>query len=502
MHSLLGFFVVAVLAAPAQTVGVQRPNLLLITADDLNCDSVGAFGSTVAGTTPNIDRLAKEGMRFTRAHVTIAVCQPCRAVWMTGRYPHRSGGHGFHKLTKKNVPILPGLLREAGYRVGILGKVKHSTPYASFRWDYAYDQKDLGQGRNPKLYAERAGKFFKGAAQAKRPFFLMANSHDPHRPFNGNDRKIVYAKGEGAARPSRGFSPEEIKVPGFLADLPAVRREIAEYMSSVRRCDDTVGALLGALEDSGLAESTVVVFLSDHGMALPFAKTNCYLHSTRTPLIVRWPERVKAGEEDRDHFVAGIDLLPTLLEIAGVAVPEGIDGTTFATLLKGEKEPGRDAVFTQFHATSGARAYPMRAVVTERYLYVFNTWADGKTVFRNESQNGRTMRAMRAAASTDSRIRGRVDLFLHRTVEELYDLERDPDALDNLAGREQHAQAQMRMRDRLRKWMRQTEDPALAAFDRRDSPEALAAFTRSESEAARRRRPARRRGPKARGKKD
>ena len=439
----------------------EQPNILLITADDLDCESVSVFGPRVKGLTPRVDALAKEGMRFERAHVTIAVCQPCRSVWLTGRYPHRSGGEGFHKLRIKGVPILPQLLRKTGYRVGILGKVGHSTPYRDFEWDSAYDREQLGEGRNPAIYARRAREFFDASKRAKKPFFLMANSHDPHRPFYGNDRRIRYGE-NAASEPSRVYERRDAKVPAFLPDLRPVRRELAEYYSSVRRLDDTVGALLDELADAGLAEDTVVVFLSDHGMPLPFAKTNCYPQSTRTPMIVRWPGRVGKDTKDSEHLVGGVDLMPTLLEIAGCKSPKGVDGRSFVPLLEGRAREGWDAVFTQFHATSGRRAFPMRGLVTRRYAYIINPWSDGERVFKNESQNGRTMRAMRRAAQGDAAIRARVRHFLRRVPEELYDLDKDPDCLRNLVDSPAHREELAKLRARLRAWQERTKDPLIS----------------------------------------
>lgn len=175
----------------------EKPNILLITADDMNWDAVGAYGCPVPGTTPNIDRMANHGLCFNHAHVTVAVCQPSRSVLMTGRYPHRSGGEGFHNLRIPNIPILPELLRTGGYQVGILGKVGHSSPYNDFRWDMAYDQEDLGHGQNPSIYREHATHFLAQAKSLSQPFFLMLNSHDPHRPFYGNDRSEWYQEGDG-----------------------------------------------------------------------------------------------------------------------------------------------------------------------------------------------------------------------------------------------------------------------------------------------------------------
>ena len=373
----------------------SRPNILLITADDMNWDAVGAYGCPVPGTTPNIDQLAADGMRFEHAHVTIAVCQPSRSVLMTGRYPHKSGGEGFFHLRKPGVPILPGLLRSADYLVGILGKVAHSTPYADFEWDMHADMDQLGMGRNPTVYRQYAEEFVRRSVHADRPFFLMVNSHDPHRPFYGNVREEWYTTVDPpAVPPSRTFAAEDIVTPGHLEDLPDVRLEIAEYYSSVRRCDDTVGDVLDVVAKAGVDENTIVVFLSDNGMAFPFAKTNCYLNSTRTPWIVRWPAGIQPGVSDDDHIVSGVDLLPTLLEAAAIDAPDGIDGRSFLPVCRGESQSGRDHVFTEFHQTAGRGNYPMRCIQTREYGYIFNPWADGERVFRNESQAGRTFKAM------------------------------------------------------------------------------------------------------------
>ena len=192
---------------------------------------------------------------------------------MTGRYPHLSGGEGFYHLRHEEVPILPDILRGEGYDVGILGKVTHSTPYAAFQWDMAHDQIDLGQGRNPDAYYQHAKSFVQDAVDGDRPFFLMANSHDPHRPFYGNDKPEWYSELDPpAVPPSRTYDPEEVVIPEFLPDLPDVRLEIAEYYNSVRRCDDTVGRLLDVLDEAGVAENTLIIFLSDNGMAFPLCE--------------------------------------------------------------------------------------------------------------------------------------------------------------------------------------------------------------------------------------
>jgi N-sulfoglucosamine sulfohydrolase len=455
----------------------KRLNILLITADDLNCDSLGVYGCKTPDITPNIDRLAAQGVRFEYAHVTIAVCQPCRGVLATGRYPHRSGVEGFQKLPAgSTIPLVTEKLRAGGYLNGILGKVGHSSPRASFKWDMSYDMPQLGKGRDPKLYAKYAKEFFLRGKTEGKPFFLMANSHDPHRPFSGSDQEAGMRRGGKITPPSRTYKPNEINIPGFLPDIPDVRREIAEYYSSVKRCDDTVGALLKALDESGQTGNTLVMFLSDHGMALPFAKTNCYLHSTRTPWIVRWPGVIEGPKVDKTHFISGIDFMPTALEAAGLPKVDGLDGVSFLKILKGGKQAGRDMVFTQFHQTAGRKRFPMRTVQNKRFGYLFNPWSDGKTVFKNESQSGRSFKAMKAAAAANPKIAARVKLFENRVVEEFYDFEKDPDALNNLIDNPEYKPQIDKMRAELMKWMIATKDPAKEAFEIRESPDGLAKF--------------------------
>lgn len=437
----------------------KKPNVLLLTADDMNWSSLGVTGCKVPDITPNLDRLASEGMRFEHAHVTIAVCQPCRSVLMTGRYPHRNGALGFQPISRK-VPTLQESLRAAGYANGILAKVPHLAPLDKFCWDTVVRGNQLGRGRSPDLYYKHAKAFFEQAQKAGKPFFLMANSQDPHRPFAGSQqekrRKKPGPKWPGV---SRTYKPLEVTVPGFLPDIPPVRKEMAQYYTSVHRCDEIIGSVLKALKDCGLEDNTIVMFLSDHGMPLPFAKTNCYLHSTRTPWIVRWPGKVKAGAVDGEHFISGIDFMPTILEALGLKTVPDMDGRSGLPLLKGEKQKGRSQVYTVFHRTSGRRDYEMRSVVNKKYGYIYNAWANGKTIFRNESQNGLTMKAMRQAAMTNPEIAARVKLFLYRVPEELYDYEKDPDARNNLAKNPRYKKVLTEMRAEMQKRMKSLKDP-------------------------------------------
>ena len=455
-------------------------NILFLTVDDMNWDSVGAFGCRVPDITPHIDQLAQQGLRFEQAHVTIAICQPTRAVWMTGRYPHRSGALGFDPI-RPGVPTLLEELHQTGYFTGILAKVNHVVPTRRAAWDVIVPANRLKSGRDPELYYQQSRAFFEQSKRAGKPFFLMANAQDPHRPFAGSrqeQNRIARNKRQakkkkqtphplaGFPPASRSYRPDEITVPGFLPDLPAIRSELAQYFTSVHRADEIVGSVLRALRESGQDKQTLVLFLSDHGMPLPFAKTNCWLHSTKTPLIVRWPGVTTAGRVDASHLVSGIDLAPTLLEAVGLPALPDTDGSSLIPLLKGEPQPDRQFVFTHINRTAGRREYPMRCVQNARYGYLFNGWADGKTVFRNESQNGITMKAMRQAADSNPTIAARVKHFLYRTPEEFYDYQADPDARVNLIDDPRYQTQIAQFRERLKTHLQETEDPQRLSFAR------------------------------------
>jgi len=303
-------------------------NVLLITADDLNYNSVGAYGCTIPGITPNIDELAEQGMRFTNAYVNISVCQPCRQSIMTGRYPHRNGALGFDPINQ-DVPTLQEQLNFVGYLNGIIGKEKHLMPMDKFCWDFCIREEDvasgMGIGRDPDLYYQYTAEFLSKAKKEGKPFFLMANSHDPHRPFAGSDQERKQW-GEDLPIFSRQILPEHVTVPGFLFDLPEVRMEVAEYYTSVYRCDETVGAILMALDESGFGDNTIVMFISDNGMSVPFSKANCYLNSNKTPWIIRWPGQITPGSVDSIHFISGIDYMPTILHALHLSKVPDMDG--------------------------------------------------------------------------------------------------------------------------------------------------------------------------------
>lgn len=462
------------------------PNVLILTVDDMSCDSLGAFGCKLPDTSPNIDRLAAEGLRFAYAHVQVANCMPSRNVMFSGRYPHNNRVEGFYQVRNPGYPVLVDLMKKAGYFTAIRGKVPHSTPYSPYAWDLVLDMLPDGTRspvKNAASYGNSTEQGLRAARSAGKPFCLVINISDPHKPF--------YAEGQSGETvpdrnvPSKVFTPEEVPVPGFLFDDPVVRKELAHYYSSVRRADDCAGEVLKALEASGEADRTLVLFLSDHGMPLPFAKTQLYHHSTRTPLIVRWPGVTRAGSWDRRHMVSAVDLLPTLLDAVQIAHPEGLDGRSFLPLLKGEDQAGRDMVVKEYNENSGGHRNPMRAVETRDALYLFNPWSVGGRKMATATAGTPTYRRMKALAASDRAIAARLELFDHRVVEEFYDVAHDPDCRANLIDDPARRAEIGRLRAALESWMERSRDPLLDVLRHRDDPTFLAGFMkREEAEAA------------------
>ena len=494
MHRFLTFLVIVLFIFSCSYSQANTPNLLVITVDDMNCDSVGVFDGVIPDLTPNMDQLATEGMRFEMAHVQVGNCYPSRNVMFSGRYPHSSGVEGFYQV-QNDYPVFCDVMQKAGYYAAIRGKVSHSTPFQPYRWDADLTTKEDGTKEHIKDVASYGRSLERGitlAKQANKPFAININISDPHKPF--------WFKGDPHGV-SKIYSPEESPIPGFLFDDPVVREELALYYTSVRRADDALGAVLEALDTSGEKEKTIVVFLSDHGMPLPFAKTQLYHHSTQTPLIIRWPGVVQPGTVDDDHMVSAIDFLPTFCDMVHAPHPDGLQGTSFEPLLQGKVQQGRTAVFKEYNENAGGNRHPMRGVETPEYLYLFNPWSDGQDIMRTATQGTKTYKRMKELAPASEELRQRLDLFEHRVVEELYNVQEDPDCLVNLIDSKPHQGVLEDMRNRLKNWMEETSDPALVAFEGREDEAIRRAYVDKSQEETNARRAAQRKNKPNRQKK-
>ncbi len=481
----------------------QRPNLLLITVDDMNCDSVGAFGCKLPNTTPHMDRLAAQGLRFERAHVQCGNCMPSRNVMWSGLYPHNNGVEGFYQVPDAEHPHLVDVMRKAGYFTAIRHKVSHSSPYHPYPWDL--DLGELPDGtkahvKDAATYGVSTTRGIEAAREAGKPFCLMINIADPHKPFYAENKKDGSTIPDPHV-PSLVFEPDQVPVPGFLFDDPVVRKELAHYYSSVRRADDCVGEVLAALEASGQAHSTFIMFLSDHGMPLPFAKTQLYHHSTWTPLIVKWPGVTRPGAVDTRHMVSAVDFMPTLLDVVGVEHPAPFDGRSFASILSGKTQAGRGHIIKEYNENAGASRDPMRGVQTHKHLYLFNPWSNGERVMATATNGTPTCKRMAALAKTDQALAARYDLYQHRAPEELYDVVKDPDCLHNLIDKPELEQELTRLRGVLEEWMAATGDHMLPVFRQRSDADAREAYVQAKEKEAEERRKKRRGGQRSKQRK-
>lgn len=497
MKRILRLLLPCLLCLPWFLHAAPKPNVLIITVDDLSADSLGAFGSKLPGTSPHLDRLAAQGMRFNRAHVVVGNCMPSRNVMWSGLYPHNNKIEGFYQMPDARHPHLASLMKSAGYFTGIRHKVAHSTPYSPYGWDIELETDPAGKRadvKNTKSYRTSMEQAMAAAKQAGKPFCLMMNVADPHKPFYAEDNRGQTVPDNNV--PTRVFKPEEVPIPGFLFDDPVVRKELAHYYSSVRRADDSVGEILAALDASGQRDNTLILFLSDHGMPLPFAKTQLYHHSTHTPLVFIVPGVTKPGTADSTHMVSAVDLLPTLLELTGVKHPGKMDGRSFAPLLKGGTQDARDYVIKEYNENAGGSRDPMRAIQTRQYLYLFNPWSNGKRVMATATTGTSTYRRMAELAKTESPIEVRHKLYQHRVPEELYDVEKDPNCLDNLIESPAHREELNKLRATLDAWMVKTGDGMLPVFRQRDDAAARETYVAAQEKEA----DERRAGGKGKGK--
>jgi N-sulfoglucosamine sulfohydrolase len=431
-------------------------NLVIITADDLNADSAGWMGSRV-GATPNIDAFAASCHQLRNCHTVIPICQPSRAALMTGRLPHRNGAVGFGPI-RASVTTLTEVMSRSGYFTAAINKIHHMMPPGKFQWDLSLE----GSGKNPAALHAQFGQCLKAAAEKNKPFFINANSTDPHGPFPGKD---TARSREAAAAPVKSFGEAEVAVPSFLENLPAVRQEIAQYFSAVRRLDQTFGELIAELTAAGRLDDTVIVFVSDHGMAQPFAKGTLYRNATWTPVLVRWPGM--GAPAINTDMLSNVDIVPTVLELLGLEKPDGLDGRSWVPIFRGEKQSGRDHVFTQIDSVHSGKRFPARCVRTKSRAYIWNAWADGKTRFRVAAMSTRSSwKAMVEAAGSDPKLQARVEHLIYRCREEFYDEEKDPDERNNLITDPHYESEIAELKALLLAHMERTDDPMAKRFRR------------------------------------
>ncbi len=446
-------------------VSAKPLNLLIITADDMNGDSW--FNSKV-GATPHLDAFAKTCYRFEQMHVSAPICQPSRSALMTGRVPHRNGALGFDPINL-DVPTLTEVCSSNGYFTAAINKIIHMAPKSKFNWDLALD----GSGKNPARLRTDFEQCLAAAKEKQKPFFINVNITDPHRPFAGS-RGGVNAEEQKAERrrvtvnEARStqvpiYETNEIVVPEFLEDIPDVRKEVAQYFSSVRRLDMSFTGVLAALEASGEKNNTLIFFMSDHGMSFPYAKATIYRNGTWSPLLVKYPGLKKPFINTQD-MISSVDVMPTALELMKLSPPKGMDGRSLVPLLKGEKQSGRDHTFTHVNTVSSGMSFPGRCIRTKTKAYIWNEWPNGTKRYKVEAMGGLSFKALAAAAEMNPKIKDRVQHYLFRTPEEFYDEEKDPNERKNLINDPECQRDIREFKKLLLAEMEKTNDPLLEKF--------------------------------------
>ncbi|KAH8690901.1 putative arylsulfatase [Talaromyces proteolyticus] len=451
---------------------MSRKNILLLIADDLG-KQLSCYGATTIQT-PSIDQLASQGTLFDYAFASTASCSGSRSVLYTGLHTHQNGQYGLashrhHFVTFDHVDSAPRLLNQAGYRTGIIGKI-HVGPDPVYPWEVRRES----DTRDVAVVADQAREFFLQSQEtdAQRPFFLTIGFIDPHRDRTragfGNDASNSY---DERITPGK-YTAENVEIPSFINDTPGTRHEFAEYYNSIHRLDQGVGLVLAALEDTGLADSTLVIFVSDNGPPFLNSKTTLYDAGVRLPLLIRQPSpnTTTTHAVRSPNMVSYVDILPTILDYAGAPLADATQkriGRSLLPLL------GTSTVLSGWNQAFGSHTFhevtnywPTRFIRTRRWKYHRNLAWRLDFPFAADLYGSLSWEDIRNSSSTSSgeeiKIGGRkLKDYFFRPAEELYDLENDPDEIHNLVNDSEYVEVLGQLRTKLDTWQRRTEDPWL-----------------------------------------
>ncbi|SNZ15244.1 Arylsulfatase A [Natronoarchaeum philippinense] len=426
----------------------SAPNVVLIHAHDLG-RYLGCYGRDIE--TPAIERLAAGGALFENHFVTAPQCSPSRGSFMTGRHPHVNGlmglAHGSWELHDDEL-ILPHYLSDAGYETHLFGLQHISQDTDRLRYDQIHSEGNLYPGVAPSVHqANRAESVAsvvdsfleRGAFDA--PFFASVGFFECHRVEEKAGRFGFHGDQYDTD------DPEDIQPLPYLPDRPGIRHDLAEMRGMVDAIDDAVGTILDAIDDAGLADETVVVFTTEHGIAFPRAKGNCYDAGLEAALVMRVPGVADDGRR-YDELLSNVDVLPTLLDLLDIDVPERVEGRSFLGLLTGGEYEPRERVFAEM--TWHDMYNPVRAIRTERYKYVRSFWRLPKVYLPRDifaSESGREVRETYGVPT--------------RRYEELYDLRETPQEDENVVSEPRYQDARAALSRQLHEWMVETDDPLL-----------------------------------------
>ena len=419
----------ALSGASAAEETARRPNILMITCHDIG-RHIGCYGvPTVA--TPNIDRLASRGVRFSNFYSTSAVCSPGRGSLHTGRYPQSNGLMGLTHAPwwwslHRDERTLAQHLRDAGYHTSLIGLTHIGGDFRRLGYDEHLSRKRLA----PET-VEATKRLIANAKTADKPFFAKVGFHEVHRPFtHGEDRE----KG--------------VWVPPWLQDTPTITADLAAYQATIRYFDARVGEILDALEASDVAKHTLVVFTSDHGIPYPGAKWTLRKAGIEVPFIMYQQGMGPAGRVV-DDVMSNVDVLPTLLDWVGASIPDNVQGKSFRARLGGSGSAPRGAAFAQF-TPAMKRDNESRCIITDRY-HLIRYFQAGRAVDYPVDVD-----PVRFAGHVE-----RCKTAGTRPYAQLYDLENDPYELKDIGGEKEHVEMVADLSRQLLEWMREVDDPLL-----------------------------------------
>ena len=390
-------------AQVSPTLSATQPNILVLIADDAGWQDFGCYGHPTIRT-PNIDQLAKNGLLCRNAFLTTSSCSPSRTSILSGQYAHTIGTEDMHVPLPEGVRLVPSYLKEKGYFSANMFK-QHYGPNGEKQFDW---------------YSKKLADFEDFLKKsADKPFFCWVGFNDPHRPYNT----------EKYANP---FPPDEVVVPPTMVNDPATRQDLADYYSEIERMDGDIGQMIAMLKAQGKFENTLIIFLSDNGAPFPRAKGTVYDAGVGTPLIFLWEKGIPKGKE-YEPLVSAIDLAPTILQVAGIQKPAAMPGVGLQTIFTNQEKVVRNYAFSErnWHGIDEH----MRSVRTDRYKLIVNG-AYEKLPFGSPSDIAESpawvslYQQKQLGKLTDAQ----KALFSHpRPRVELYDLEKDPHEINNLA---------------------------------------------------------------------
>ncbi|MCA9260211.1 MAG: sulfatase [Planctomycetales bacterium] len=414
---------------------VAAPHIVVFLSDDHTLLDCSLYGSREIDT-PNMARLAADGMTFNRAFVASPSCAPSRAALLTGLMPAHNGAEANHAQPRKEIKRLPAYFHDLGYEVVSFGKTAHYNQVKQYGFDIARHSnyhEDVAVGEAVKWLKQR---------DDQRPLCLIVGTNWPHVPWPELSTITV----------------NDVRIPDKHVDTPKTRQARARYLQAIKTMDDELGAVYDAAVEK-LGDDVLFVHTSDHGAQWPFSKWNLYDDGIRTPLVVRWKGRVAQGVRT-DAMVSWVDILPTLIEAAGGAPPDALDGRSFLPVLSGTTNEHRAEIFTTHSGDGNYNVYPARSIRDGRYKYILNLHPE----FRFQShvtlveKDGGYWKSWVRKAQTNADAAEKIRRYQQRPGEELYDLDTDPDERRNLADDPQHAERLTAMRARLAKWLEEMGD--------------------------------------------